>query len=172
MGVQASSVPISIPAQLSFRRRKGNDIAQAPDPEAFVPPHTLSQQAALAESLPLSSSSRIRTRNKVFTSMGYLPTNCQQGFLVSRTSDRGVPPYQPSSSASVPAQSAFAAAAARSSGGSARVVTVNTRADPGDSGSDQSTPLARSTRDIGRTTTGLSIAAAIPERDDLEAPSL
>lgn len=141
-----------------------------------MPPHTLSQQATLAESLPLSSSSRIRTRNKVFQVTGYLPTNCQQGFLVSRTSDRNAPLQQPNTTATVPPHSAFTAPAGTSSGGSARVITINTRLDGGDSGSEQSTPAAsaaaRSTRDFGRAGVGLSIAAAIPERDDLEAPPL
>ena len=171
--LQASSVPISIPAQLSFRRFKG-DADQAPDSDSFIPPHTLSQQAALAESLPLSSSSRIRTRNKVFRSMGYLPTNSQTGFLVSRTSDRSSS-HAPGN-APAPVQSAFAAAASRNSGGSACVVTAAGRPDANDSASEHSsTPsaAARGTREFGRAiTTGLSIAAAIPERDDLEAPSL
>eukprot|EP00892_Ulva_mutabilis_P008568 jgi/Ulvmu1/6083/UM027_0061.1 len=170
-GALASSVPISIPSQLSFRRYKG-DARQAPEPDSFVPPHTLAQQAALAESLPLSSSSRIRTRNKVFRSMGYLPTNSQQGFLVSRTGDRSA--TQQSSNIPATVQSAFAVAAARSSGGSARVVTPAARPDARDTASESSTPSAagRGPWDFARTTTGLSIAAAIPERDDLEAPSL
>lgn len=86
---QASSVPISIPSQ--FKRRQGNE--EPAEPLTFVPPHQLSHRdphAILAEgSIPLSSSSKLRNRNIVLRSTGFLPANSTEGFLISRAHASG-----------------------------------------------------------------------------------
>ena len=84
--LQASSVPISIPSQ--FKRRAGEHAAEPAEPLTFVPPHQLSHRdphAILADgSIPLSSSSKLRNRNIVLRSTGFLPAHCTEGFLIPR----------------------------------------------------------------------------------------
>ena len=87
--LQSTSVPIAIPVHLM---RKDSPAGSLGSPtETFVPPHLAvrsTQKQHVAESLPVTTSAQIRTRNRVFQSTGFLPqgTSLQQGFLVSRAS--------------------------------------------------------------------------------------
>lgn len=75
--LQATSVPISIPSHL----KHPVDDRQAPRQiSTFVPPHQLSQRdpALLLEGSTPLSSSRIRNRNIVLRSTGFLPKNCTE----------------------------------------------------------------------------------------------
>lgn len=85
--LQSSSVPIAIPAQLMRPHSPAGSLGSPTD--TFVPPHLAvrsTKKQHVAESLPVTTSAQIRTRNKVFQSTGFLPRGLEQGFLVSRTS--------------------------------------------------------------------------------------
>lgn len=90
--MQAHSLPISIPQQMMGKgglKDKGLE-------GGFMPPHQFSLHAAqIGQSVPLSSSSRLRTRNKLLQSTGFLPTSCThtEGFMVGGRSDSE--PYLP-----------------------------------------------------------------------------
>ena len=89
--VQATSVPISIPSQMKRRETQQDQPPAEPTSSTFVPPHHLaeSQQDAsrllLEGSLPFSSSSRLRNRDIVLRSTGFLPKNHTEGFRLART---------------------------------------------------------------------------------------
>jgi hypothetical protein len=88
--VQATSAPISISIP-SFKRKaaKPSEGELQRVSNTFIPPHQLSQadpSLLLAGSLPFSSSSRLRNRDIVLRSTGFLPKNHTEGFhTVSRT---------------------------------------------------------------------------------------
>lgn len=80
-GMQAHSLPVSIPQQMLG---KGGFKDSAVKADTFVPPHQLSLHSShIQQSVPLSSSSRLRTRNKLLQSTGFLPSACTEGFIVS-----------------------------------------------------------------------------------------
>ena len=83
--MQAHSLPITIPDQLSGKGRLKDNAVES---GTFIPPHQLSLHSG--QSVPLSSSSRLRTRNKLLQSTGFLPSGCThtEGFeppAVTRT---------------------------------------------------------------------------------------
>ena len=76
-------MPISIPSFSKARDGSAAGAAEPPTSSTFIPPHQLSHQdpsLLLKGSTPLSSSSRIRTRNLVLQSTGFLPKNSTEGF--------------------------------------------------------------------------------------------
>jgi hypothetical protein len=79
-------VPISIPLQIKSGQPHCREHLHR-ESSTFIPPHQLSQQEPsflIKSSIPLSSSSKLRKRNIVLRSTGFLPTNSTEGFLVSR----------------------------------------------------------------------------------------
>lgn len=92
--IMGSSVPISIPA--IFKRKDPSNDVMKDMPATFIPPHKLSARdpSLLMEgSAPnLGTSSRLRARNKVLRSTGFLPKDTSEGFLVSRLSSAGMVP--------------------------------------------------------------------------------
>lgn len=78
-------MPISIPSQL---KQKGKPSEQDNDTGVFVPPHQLSQRdpSQLMEgSLPFANSARLRNRDLVLRSTGFLPKTHTSGFSLART---------------------------------------------------------------------------------------
>jgi hypothetical protein len=84
--LQSSSIPIAIPVH--FMRTDSPEGSLGSPSDTFVPPHLAvkGKKHHVAESLPVTTSAQIRTRNRVFQSTGFLPRGLEQGFLVSRTS--------------------------------------------------------------------------------------
>lgn len=86
--LQSTSIPIAIPAHLMRNDSPAGSLGSPT--ETFVPPHLAvrsTKKQHVAESLPVTTSAQIRTRNRVFQSTGFLPQGgLQQGFLVSRAS--------------------------------------------------------------------------------------
>lgn len=80
--MQAVSVPISIPVKL--QRPSSPD--QSPSQKEFIPPHKLSQrsQSQLAQSVPLTSSAQLRTRDMLMTATGLLPRHGPDGLLLQQ----------------------------------------------------------------------------------------
>eukprot|EP00892_Ulva_mutabilis_P008572 jgi/Ulvmu1/6087/UM027_0065.1 len=102
----ATSIPISIPAKLKRSALPDN----SPSATEFIPPHQLSQQShsQLAQSVPLTSSAQLRTRDLLMSATGMLPRHGTAG----SSSRRGA--LAPSADNSVPEDSVSAALQARS----------------------------------------------------------
>lgn len=83
MGV---SVPISIPTKL----KRASSPNRSPSANEFVPPHQLSQQSQshLAQSVPLTSSAQLRTRDLLMTATGMLPRHGPEGPLLHQPPGR------------------------------------------------------------------------------------
>lgn len=76
------SVPISIPA----KQKRPSSPDNSPSAKEFIPPHQLSQQrhSHLAQSVPLTSSAQLRTRDLLMTATGLLPRHGPDGALLQQ----------------------------------------------------------------------------------------
>lgn len=76
------SVPISIP----MKQRRPSSPDHSPSAKEFIPPHQLSQQrhSHLAQSVPLTSSAQLRTRDLLMTATGLLPRHGPDGALLQQ----------------------------------------------------------------------------------------
>lgn len=82
LNLQGVSVPISIP----LKQKRPSSPNESPAANEFVPPHQLSQQSHshLAQSLPLTSSAQLRTRDLLMSATGMLPRHGPDGPLLDQ----------------------------------------------------------------------------------------